>query len=324
MFRQVLVSMRTLAMLSVSALAAQAPASDADASLQAPENRQRFSSRLTIVPSAQQTPLPIEVLNGHIVFKAKLAGRDATMLLDNGAQPSMIDLDFARVAGLEVEALEGSINTVHGAVPKRAVRGVAIELPGLATIDAGLMAGVDLAPIEQMAGRSIDGILGGDYLAQLLLIVSTSKGHMRLGPSGGAKVPPIIPRVALFGARPDLDLAIGETKVRVALDLGDNGLLSLTPEAWKRVAPADTKLGERMSVGGDGQPYRVKVGTLPVVTMGRFSRRDVPVRIIADDRPGVEGRVGIGFLADSDFLLDVKAGSMWIIPRARGTTKAGK
>jgi hypothetical protein len=276
---------------------------------------QTLSVTITVPPPTEQAPGAIEIVNGHILFKAKVFGREALLLLDNRASPSVIDTAFAEAAGQRVEKLEGTIRTVLGTVDKRIVRNVSIDVPGVVSIRADGLAAVDFEPFSQVVGRKIDGAVGNEVLAQFAVFVRASNRTFRFGKSGTVEVPSTIPLVPLLDTRPKLALKVGEATVTVTLDLGDNGMLSLTPEAWNRVAPKDVSLTRRGAIGVDGQPYRLETGILPAVTLGRFTRNNIRVRVIPGAAPeDGDGRIGAGFLADCDFLLDVKAGKLWLVP----------
>lgn len=284
---------------------------------------QKLSIDIRIPPAAEVKPGPIEIVKGYVLFRARLSGRDALIMLDNRAVPSIVDTGFAQRNGLRVEALEGTIRTVHGIVPKRLARNITLSVPGVIDVQTGGMAAVDLDPISRAVGRKIDGMFGGELLAQLALVVRSSQGTFQLARSGAVNLPPMVPRVPLLDGRPKVALKVGEETVTVTLDLGDNGMLALTPEAWKRVAGDGAKLSTAGSLGADGQPYNVDKGVLPFVTLGRFTRRNVNVRVIPDSGSGDgDGRLGIGFLADCDFALDIKAGGLWVIPRLRSAPRA--
>lgn len=286
---------------------------------QKPDTR-KLTLNLAIPPAAEAKPYPIEVVKGYILFRAKLAGQDAWVMLDNGAMPSVIDIGFAKAAGLRVESLEGTIRTVHSVVPKRLARDITLSAPGLIEVRTDGMAAVDLGPLSQAVGRKIDGLFGLDLLGQLVLAVQARKGTFRLGISGALKIDPLVPRVPLVDGRPKVALKMGDATVVVTLDLGDNGMLTLTPEAWKRVAPQGATLSTGGSMGADGQPFNIDKGVLPLVTLGRFTRKDVEVRVVPDDGGADgDGRLGVGFLRDCDFALDIKAGALWIIPYRRST-----
>jgi hypothetical protein len=282
---------------------------------------QKLSIDIRIPKATEVKPGPIEIVKGHVLFRAKLSGRDALIMLDNRASPSVVDTGFAQGNGLRVEALEGTIRTVHGTVPKRIVRNLTLSVPGVIDVQTGGMAAVDLDPISRAIDRKVDGIFGGELLAHLALVVRSSQGTFQLGRSGALNPP--IPHVPLLDDRPKVALKVGEETVTVTLDLGDNGMLALTPEAWKRVGGDSAKLSTAGSLGADGQPYIVDKGVLPSVTLGRFTRRNVAVRVMPDiGSANGDGRLGIGFLADCDFALDIKAGRLWVIPRLRSAPRA--
>lgn len=268
---------------------------------------------MQLPPGAERAPAPIEIVDGHILFRATMMGKEGWILPDNGAERSLIDARFAKLAGLAIEKRSGTIRTPHGMLPEQYARGVTFEVPGVLRSE-GAMAVVDLSPLSTMKGREIIGVLGGDYLRRTTLVLRASKRNFQLHPANPDMSSARVPIVPLIGERRAVELH-GEARVTVMLDLGDNSAMSLTPEAWRRVAPANPELTQVTSMGADGQPFVFDRGRLPDVALGRLHRRDVPVRIEPDSRgTRLDGRIGYGFLADCDFVLDIQGGKLMVMP----------
>lgn len=279
---------------------------------------QSYSVEVKFPSKSDQAPAPTEIVDGHIFFRAKLMGQDALVMIDNGAFPSVIDGSFAARHGREIEEHEGVITTVHGTVPKRIVRNVSFSVPGVIEIQAGAIAVADLSPVLQSGGRRVDAIFGADYLRSLALIFQGSKKTFRLAPGGGINLPPAFPVIPIVGEKPTIAVVAGQTTLNLALDLGDNGTMSLSRSAWDRVGPPGQSLTQTTVMGMDGQPVLVDRGVLPAVAMGRLHRENVPVRILPDAvGQQIDGRLGFGFLTDTDFIMDIKAGKLVVVPYLR-------
>lgn len=286
-----------------------------EANAQRTAEPQSYSVEVKFPSKSEQAPAPTEIVDGHILFHAKLMGQDALVMIDNGAFPSVIDSSFAARVGREIEEHDGVITTVHGTVPKRIVRNVSFSVPGVIEIQAGAIAVADLSPILQSDGRRVDTIFGADYLRSLALIFQSSRKSFRLAPGGGINIPPAFPVIPIVGEKPTVAVVAGQTTLHLALDLGDNGAMSLSRSAWERVGPLGQSLTQTTVMGLDGQPVLVDRGVLPAVAMGRLKRENVPVRIVPDVvGQQIDGRLGFGFLIDTDFIMDIKAGKLVIVP----------
>nr|WP_281391431.1 aspartyl protease family protein [Sphingobium scionense] len=282
------------------------------------DEQQSYSVEIKFPAKPDQAPAPVEIVDGHILFRAKLAGQDALVMIDNGAFPSVIDSSFVERLGREIEQRDGVITTVHRSVPKRVVRDVAFSVPGVVDINAGAIAVADLSHVLSAENRRIDAIFGADYLRSLALIFQGSKNSFRLGPGGGITLPPAFPVVPLIGNRPTVAVTIGAQTLNLVLDLGDNGMMSISRRVWDRIAPKNQMLTQTTVAGLDGQPFLVDRGVLPAVTLGRLRRENVAVRVVPDaPNQEADGRLGFGFLLNTDFVLDIKAGKLVVVPYLR-------
>jgi hypothetical protein len=297
--------------LVLAALALAAPGQDtAEPQQSAPA---RTDVTIHFASKEQRKPLPYETVGGLIIFKARVAGREVLMLLDNRAERSTIDLALARDAGLTLVP-GGTARTPTGEIPFLRALDVPLVLPGQFETRTRLAA-MDLSAISKAMGRKIEAILGGDFLGALTISANSGKSQLSFVPSGVAKVPPTIPPIALIGARPQLEVTIGGKPLVVTLDLGSNQALSLTPEAWARVGAKDAVFTSRPVFHADGQPHMVDFTRVPEMKLGALKRRDVEVSVRPWQAANGDGIMGIGMLKESDFLLDIKLGKLWVIPR---------
>jgi hypothetical protein len=247
------------------------------------------------------------------MFKATIGGLDVWVLLDNGADRSMVDIAMVDTSGANPAGSERKVRTPSGDLPTVLVSPVPLMIPGQVEIRTPFFA-IDMAPFSKSIGRQIDAIFGDDLLRQFRLAVDSRTMTFQLVPSGAVSASEAFPVIPLRDAMGQLEMFVGDKPVLVTLDLGSNSSLSLTPEAWARVGPKGQKLEHGTSTHADGVVHPVDVGLAPTARLGSVSRRDVKVSVRPWPISYVDGIVGMGFLAGLDFTLDIKAGKLWLTP----------
>lgn len=263
----------------------------------------------TPVPTAQREPIHFELVRGLILFRAKVAGRDLWMLLDNASERTLIDTAFAEAAGLKVGPPAGTMQTPVGTMPKRPVWDVQVNLPGQLDLHTP-MAAVDLSSLSKFAGRKVEAVLGNDWLGLVAIVTKAQSHTLELVPSGNVNAD--VPFVPLSGTLPMLEISIGGKPLSVKLDLASDAMLTLTPAAWAKVAPAAAKAAQTKKPMPDGTIHDVGTVIVPEVLMGGFSRQNIPAVIGAAGLEGVDGALGAPFITDQDLGLDIKAGRLWV------------
>ncbi|HXH84028.1 MAG TPA: retropepsin-like aspartic protease [Candidatus Tectomicrobia bacterium] len=122
--------------------------------------------------------VPVQIVQNIVLVPVVLNGRHgATLLLDTGAQYTIVNPEVAARAGLDAAA--GTPRTV------RVAGGRTLEMPfvplaalsvGEATVE-NLQVGVyRTAP----SARIVDGILGADFLSRFTITIDRSARHLRL------------------------------------------------------------------------------------------------------------------------------------------------
>lgn len=262
----------------------------------------------------QRAPLPYELANGVMVFKASIAGRDVWVMLDNRAERSVIDTALARSQGLAIAPPSGKFTTPTGELPMQRVSDVPIVIPGQLEVRAPLAA-VDLAPFSTMLGRKVEAIFGGDYLGHFQVIANSGRQTLQFLPTGMAQPPASFPLVTLKSARPQIEVRIGTETLLLTLDMGMNGDMGLTPSAWMRVKPKDAVFTSRGVAALDGKLHMADHSRLPEIAIGPVSVKDVEVGVQPWPVQDGDGILGMGTLRRFDFVLDIKAGKLWLVPR---------
>jgi hypothetical protein len=280
----------------------------------APEPSGR-SAVVTYYLNERRAPVSIELFRGIALFKVKIAGRDAWMMLDNGAEHSLIDAALLEPLGIKSQENKGRMmRTPTGIVlPYRIALEVPLVIPG--QLEGRIpMAAVDLKSFSSMAGHPIDAVLGADLLNASILSLDVGGRVLQLLPRS-AKVGAAVAPITLTKGKAQFEASIGGQPVQLTIDLGFVGELSLSPEAWARVGPPDAKR-EARSVGHiDGNALSVDHASLPAISIGSIERKNID----ADIRPipvrDGDGWIGMGLMSQFIVMMDVTGGNLWLAPR---------
>lgn len=263
--------------------------------------------------AAGWAPVPFERFRNEILFKARINGVDASVLLDNGAESTLVDEGFARKAGLAPGAAGPGLDTGSATLTSHRLDKVTFDIPHHLLI-AGTLNAADLQPVSRVLGRQVDAILGGDLLDRLMVGVMTSEHALLLLPSGSASFKEgAITLPLLDGNR--IEAEIENQPVRLKIDLGSNGVVSLNQQGWRRVIWADKPVEETRSSALEGVKRKELQSLHHEVKLGPINARDVTVGQNHSAADGKEdGHLGGAFFAQFDAVLDVSAKTLTLIP----------
>ena len=114
---------------------------------------------------------------------------------------------------------------------------------------------------------------------------------------------------------------MGGKALNLMIDLGYNGDIALTPQAWDALSlnkrPATFGKGANLN----GSVYDVKFVKLPSVGIGPMTVNNVSASLRPLRAEDGDGILGLGVLRRFDFALDVKARKLWLIDLKDKPTK---
>ncbi len=313
--------MQVAALLLAGFLAAQAvpPSTDGKSAAESKPTPQpdRISYKGNFTPKEHRASIPYELVNGYVLFKIKVAGREVWALLDTGATRSIVDTGLAKAAGLSVTPAVGTIRTATGvAVPKLRVSNVSLSIDKQLDLQAEALGGMDLTTVSQTIGRKVEFVLGADLIAATTLRLDPGQKTFDLFPPGAFRPPPNFPFVPLTYDQKTirLEIRVDEQPVQVTLDTGSSVPLSLEPQAWTRLAPAGAKLRPGTTVGADGQVHIADYGVVSSIRIGPVRSSDVRTKV-APLFADADGSIGIPALSRFFLVIDVRSGKLWLAPR---------
>lgn len=124
----------------------------------------------------------------HIFVEGEMNGKHTRFMVDTGANSSLLNVDAAKDAGVEVGPMDQVIFGVGGKAPAAVCRVASIKL-GDAVIENRKILAADL--FKNAGGKGeYDAIFGADFLNELEAVISYREGRMFLKPDNLKAVKP--------------------------------------------------------------------------------------------------------------------------------------
>lgn len=251
----------------------------------------------------------------HELIFAEVAvnGRPGSFLVDTGAPTSVLDLAFAERAG----ARPGQPQTLRGAggfgvVPGYILDNLTVQARGGPAMQLD-PPGADLSPIASAMQRPLNGILGGDYMARLIVELDYRTGTLRLlDPARNAPPPDATPLT--IRTTPYIQAAVTHQGRRVAatfqIDTGSNTAVEFAAAFARRAFPGVR--GQAVdAVGLTGQTHKA-IARLDVLEVAGLRLTGVEANFADALRPDDADRDYAGLIGGPVF-----AGRVVVIDYAR-------
>lgn len=280
------------------------------------------------VPAIEQSvvEIPFEFVRGSVVVQVMVNGKGQfSMLLDTGADPSIVDLETAKSIGLEIAA-KGEQGSGGGkdANPAYETSLPTVQLGSFTATNVAALA-MDLSRISTALGRPIGGVLGYSLLKSRIVQIDYPNRKVRFmtkAPSCAEAARSGAGKCTTLSFRYKNDILAAGVKVngkRVTtnFDTGSNGTFQVAPAAVEKL-----RLGEDVarahpasSVGFNGA-LKNQEGTVRNVSVGTISVNEPTVVFYGKgtgmDKEPWDLRVGNGFLKDFVVTLDFQHGRIML------------
>jgi predicted aspartyl protease len=125
-----------------------------------------------------------DIRGNHIFVEAEVGGKPMNLMVDTGAQSSVLHVEAAKEAGLNVGPFDQEIYGVAGKTKAAVTSGVNIKLGDVKVENRKLLA-ANLSEAG-MDPKEAGGILGADFLREMDAVISYREGRMFLKPKGKA------------------------------------------------------------------------------------------------------------------------------------------
>lgn len=281
-------------------------------------------------PGVQATaPLPFEFfLGSRIYIPATVAGQATHVLLDSGAETTVLDSRFAEAAGIKVSGAVTAVGT-GGRQEAQLASGVTIRIGEVELRDL-TVALVDLSGIEQAVGRPVPVILGKEVLNALTVDLDFQGKTIafadpaRFTPPAGAVEVPVSSANGIRSVPVSIE---GHRPVQVDFDLG-NGAAFLAYSAWWKPAGAlsDGRPVSKTLSGGIGGLKTRSIASLRAVTFAGVTFHDVPTIFFDDDGQSAEsnrtlGNIGMPILSRFRLTTDYSRNRLFLTPLPDAATR---
>lgn len=121
-----------------------------------------------------------DIKGNHIFVEGEMNGKQTRFMVDTGAHSSLLHLDAAKDAGVEIGPMDQTIFGVGGKAPAAVCKVSTIKL-GDAVIENRKVLAADL--FKNVGGKGdYDAIFGADFLRELDAVISYREGRMFLKP----------------------------------------------------------------------------------------------------------------------------------------------
>jgi predicted aspartyl protease len=255
-------------------------------------------------------------IDGTFLVDAKMNGSPAVLLLDTGAEHSILDREFAHRLGLhpiayaDLQRPYSSENTEVILMPHLDIQSV--HSGGLRMMTD------DLAATSRALGVHIDGVLGNDVMHKFAITLDYSAGSVTFGRISVA--PHSVPiKLRRIGNRYFAHLNFDGVPLTFLLDTGTN-LSVLSSSGWSRLNQDKKVLSVIDGVRSSGTSAPSKLVCIRKMTIGRTSYENLPMRVepptSADlfSNPDVDGLLGSDFLRQFVVSLDLANDSLYLSP----------
>jgi predicted aspartyl protease len=271
--------------------------------------------------------VPFEFIHESIVVQATVNGHGPFwMLLDTGADPSIVELGTAKNIGLKIAA-RGQQGSGGGTGDNLAYETSLplVQIGGLTASNVDALA-MELSKLSSALGRPISGVLGYSLLKTRIVQIDYPNRRVRFytrAPSCAGAAPSHSPRCTTlsFRYRDDI-LASGVTvdgkPVTTNVDTGSNSNFQLTPAAVDKLGLSEdvVRAHASSSVGFNGD-LRNREGTVRNVKVGTISVNDPTVVFFGKgmgmDKEPWDLRIGNGFLKNFVVTLDYLHGRITLV-----------
>ena len=274
------------------------------------------------------TEVPFHVLNHHILLKATINGSEPLeFVLDSGAAATVITetahtqkLNLPKDSTLTISGSGNGKDPQAFVIHDATIKTGALEIRDLAVIYAP----TEAMPFDSYEETYFDGVLGADFFNCCLVEINYDRGvvvfrkdtpiHQGAIEQGGWQKLSMV----VNGNTPFLLSKVkdgqGEKEVKVMLDTGSTGSLSLFTGNGDFVLPQNTYSARSSGISGDTIN---QVGRLASFEFGKYSFESLPVYFRtsgSNPQSGSDGVLGSQVMGRFNQVFDFKNEQYWIQP----------
>jgi hypothetical protein len=269
--------------------------------------------------------IPFEFFGGNrIYFPAKVNGHDIVVLLDSGAQTSVIDKTVARSIGLDSKGGGVTVLGSGGAETAGVINGLTVEVGNL-KLSGLTVVSLDLQSHAGQIGHSLPFVLGDELFSEVAVDIDFANRRIAFRdpariarPQGAAEVP-LATVLSLRSIPVSID---GGPPVQVDFDLGSGLPLMVYPSYYKTHALLDGRRTSQSLIDGAGGREPQTVAMLRKLELAGVTFTDVPTiftpdTVSAANSDRLLGNVGLPILSRFHLVIDYSHDRLWLTPDAQ-------
>lgn len=269
--------------------------------------------------------IPFEFFNENRVFiPARVNGRETQVLLDSGAEMTVVDAAYARELGLNTQGQLPAVGS-GGQAQAQLAGGVDIVIGGL-RLSGLTVAVIDMSQVSRLMGHPLPVVLGKEAFNPLVVDVDFPNRKVAFHDAVSFKPPPRavrLPLVEAAGGQRAVHVSVeGRPAIPVLFDVGNSGALSLFPAYWQQAGLLTGRRSSKTLSGAVGGLRERDVATLKSLQLAGVTLRDVPT--VFDDAGGsvsssdrLLGNLGLAVLARFRMVTDYSTDTLLLVPDAR-------
>ncbi|ABF88131.1 hypothetical protein MXAN_6280 [Myxococcus xanthus DK 1622] len=269
--------------------------------------------------------IPFEFFDENRVYiPARVNGQATQVLLDSGAEMTVVDTAYARELGLKTQGQLAAVGS-GGHAQAQLAGGVDITLGNL-RLTGLTVAVINLSEVARLIGHPLPVVLGKESFNQLVVDVDFPNRRVAFHDASRFKAPPRavrLPLVESAGGQRAVQISIeGRPPIPVLFDVGNGGALSLFPAYWQQAGLLTERRSSRTLSGAVGGLRERDVATLKDIQLAGITLKDVPTvfddagkSISASDR--LLGNLGLAVLGRFRMITDYATDTLMLVPDAR-------
>lgn len=260
--------------------------------------------------------LPFELRSGSQIFIAStIEGAPISVLLDSGAEMTVLDLAVARRLGLVLEG-EVVVQGTGGLSTGAFAAGVDIEVGGLTFHDLTVLV-LDLGPV----GLQIPAILGKDAFNALIVDLDFPNRRVAFHEPSAFTPPDTATGVELLSTGDIRAIRVsveGRPPELFDFDTGNGSPLIIYPDYAVTEHLLDSRLSTTTRSGGVGGIRETRLASIDRIDIAGFQIRNIPTTFppagaSAVDSNRTVGNVGLGILGRFRLMTDFSGGRLWMV-----------
>lgn len=276
-------------------------------------------------------PISFDFFNGtRIYIPAKVKGTAVKVLLDSGADFSVVDKGFADKAGIKYSG-KGVASGAGGETDAYYAEALEMQI-GAMTIDNRNVGVIDMSDVSRRLNIPLPFVLGEDVFNQLIVDIDFDKAEIAFHDPDGFTPPPgavVVPVTAGEGIRSVPISVEGHAPIQVDFDIGNGGNMSLDPGFWQTNRMLEDRPHAKVMAGAVGGAREETVAVVRKVTFAGVDFENVPAtfvtpgegrhRVGSDRQPG---NIGLQLLSRFRVITDYPHDRLYLVPHADVRTKA--